>query len=150
MQKTFVEQQKVDTIWPLSLLAITLVGNWLLYFRLGHTDPSFLYISLASVGTLCLLMFALRLNTEINAVAIRYKMFPFHFKWREIPFIDIATKEIRTYKPLTEYGGWGLRYGKSGTAYTIRGKTGLQLTLKKGTKILIGTSKADEMSKILK
>ncbi|MBK8626969.1 MAG: hypothetical protein IPN86_15790 [Saprospiraceae bacterium] len=149
MHKKFEEVQKIDSIWPLSIMAVTLVGNWLLYFLLKHDDLTFFYISVLSVGLLSLFISSLKLSTEISNESVRYKMFPFHFKWKELSRKEIVKMEVRTYKPLQEYGGWGNRRGKSGRAYTIKGKRGLQLTLKNGDKILLGTSKADEMVKFI-
>lgn len=150
MNQKFEEQQKVDTIWPLGMVAITLVGNWILYFMLKHDDLSFFYISVTSVCVLSLFISSLKLNTMIADNTFLYKMFPFHFKWQEIPFKSIRKLEIRTFKPLSEYGGWGLRRGKSGRAYTIKGNTGLQLTLNDDSKILFGTNKKEELSNVIK
>ena len=36
------------------------------------------------------------------------------------------------------YGGWGVRYGKNGMAYTIGGKLGLSITLLNNQNILVG------------
>jgi len=85
----------------------------------------------------------------IDDEGIHYKMFPFHFKWQTIAWQEIHNLEIRTYRPLKEFGGWGLRFGQSGKAYTISGKTGLQLQLKNGRKVLFGTQKADVMKSYL-
>ncbi|HMT52183.1 MAG TPA: hypothetical protein PKD16_06225 [Saprospiraceae bacterium] len=145
----FEEQQKTDSIWPLSLLAITSGINWLLYFKFGHDDLSFFYMTMSSIGMLCLLLFALRLHTVVTDKTIRFKMFPFHWSWQEIAWHDVASSEIRSYKPWSEYGGWGLRRGKSGKAYTISGKTGLQLTMKTGEKILIGTNQSEALKKVI-
>ena len=57
--------------------------------------------------------------------------------------------EIREYKPIMEYGGWGIRGFGSNRALNIKGKIGLQLVFKNGQKLLIGTQKADEIVKIL-
>lgn len=146
----FEEYQKTDTIWPLSLLAFTLGINWLLYFKLGHDDLSFFYITMSNISIMCLLLFALRLHTVVTDKVIRFKMFPFHWSWQEIAWQDIASSEIRSYKPWSEYGGWGLRRGKSGKAYTISGKTGLQLTMKTGEKILIGTNQSEALKKAIR
>lgn len=150
MQNKFEEVQKIDSIWPLSILAVTLVGNWLLYFLLKHNDLTFFYISVLSIGLLCIFISSLKLSTEITDKNVKYKMFPFHFKWKEISMKEIEKIEVRTYKPLQEYGGWGNRRGKSGRAFTIKGKKGLQLTLKNGQKILLGTSNGDELAKVIK
>lgn len=149
MQKKFEEVQKIDSIWPLSILAVTLVGNWLLYFLLKHDDLTFFYVSVLSIGLLCLFISSLKLSTEITNESVKYKMFPFHFKWRELSKKEIDKLEIRTYRPLQEYGGWGNRRGKSGRAFTIKGNQGLQLTLRNGDKILLGTSMPDDIRKVI-
>ena len=48
-----------------------------------------------------------------------------------------------------DYGGWGIKYGLKGLAYNISGNFGIQLELKSGSKILIGTQKPDEVKKLL-
>ncbi|MES2389410.1 MAG: hypothetical protein V4543_15515, partial [Bacteroidota bacterium] len=57
-----------------------------------------------------------------------------------------AKAYIRTYSPMGEYGGWGIRYGiNKGWLYNVSGNMGLQLELLDGKKVLIGTRKPDEI-----
>jgi hypothetical protein len=46
---------------------------------------------------------------------------------------------------LTEFGGWGLRYGFGGKAYKIKGNIGLQLNFKDSSNLLIGTQRPEEL-----
>jgi len=62
----------------------------------------------------------------------------------------VEAAEVRKYKPISEYGGWGLRYGFKGKAYTVSGKTGLQLYMRAGKNILFGTSRPEELADYLK
>jgi hypothetical protein len=55
----------------------------------------------------------------------------------------------RTYKPLSEYGGWGIKYGRSGWAYNIIGDQGVQLELDNGKRILIGSQHAEELEQAI-
>ena len=57
---------------------------------------------------------------------------------------------MRDYKPIGEHGGWGIRKSGKDIAYTISGKTGLQLHLAGGRKVLIGTKKPAEIEQALK
>lgn len=150
MQHKLEEVQKSDNIWPLSIMAVTLVGNWLLYFKLGHNDLAFFYISIACVGLLCLFLSSLKLTTEFTASSFRYKMFPYHLKWKEISSSEIQNVEVRDFKPFQEYGGWGNRRGKSGRSYTIKGKVGIQFLMKDGQKILFGTQQKVAVGSFLK
>jgi hypothetical protein len=48
---------------------------------------------------------------------------------------DIESLELKRINPLREFGGWGLRYGKLGTAYTTRGRYILHIVQKTGKPI---------------
>jgi len=56
---------------------------------------------------------------------------------------------VRKYKPLLEYGGYGIRGFGNNRALNISGNTGLQLVFKDGRKLLIGTKKGHEMIEML-
>ena len=90
---------------------------------------------------------ACKLEIRLTNEAIFVRLYPFMIKYRTIPFNTISHYEIRTYKPISEYGGWGIRhtFGKKGMAYNIAGKIGLQLELTNGKKVLIGTSDPDRL-----
>jgi len=112
-----------------------------------------LIVSFGLVILLFLLVFLLfgfaRLTTLINRAGIAYKFFPFHFKYQQISWDKIEKFDVIAYKPLRDYGGWGIRIGKKGKAYNVSGDIGLQLQLKSGKSILIGTQKAVELSDFL-
>lgn len=149
-ESTYKEVQRMDTLWPLLIFTLTVVFNWVLYFYFSYTDLNVFYGSMLSIGLLTSFFFSLRLYTRIDSEGVHYRFFPFHFSWRSISWKEISKKEIRQYKPWSEYGGWGLRWGKSGWAYTISGKTGLQLILKNNKKLLIGTSNSETLIDVVK
>lgn len=91
------------------------------------------------------LFFTLKLTTEVRTDGLYYRFTPIHRSFRRIAFEDITKYEMRTYKPIREYGGWGIRYGPNGTAYNISGNRGLQLELLSRKKILIGSQRAEEL-----
>ena len=74
---------------------------------------------------------------------------PDHWHFRDIERDKIRKIYVRKYKPIWEYLGWGIRFGPSGRAYNTMGKIGLQLELKNGRKILIGTQKKEELKEII-
>jgi hypothetical protein len=93
-----------------------------------------------------LLYFTAKLTVEVYPDGIYYRFSPIHLNWHCIPFSDIETAEARTYRPLLEYGGWGIRYGLKGKAYNASGKRGVQLRLKNGKRILLGSQDADALA----
>lgn len=82
--------------------------------------------------------------TRVRKEGIEVMGTPLTFLRRRIGWEEIERIYARTYSPLLEYGGWGIRFGRSGTAYNIRGHQGIQLELKNGKKLLLGTQQPQE------
>jgi hypothetical protein len=84
----------------------------------------------------------LRLITELRPGGLKMRVFP--FRAALIPLKDVVEAEVRQYSGQREYGGWGVRTGRSGKAYTAYGNQGVQLWLKGDERILIGTQRPAE------
>ena len=71
----------------------------------------------------------------------------FRYLWptRRIRFAEIIGLEVRRYNPLLEYGGWGVRLGPRGWGYMTTGNEGVQLRLRKGIPVLIGSARPREL-----
>ena len=81
------------------------------------------------------------LDTEVDRSGIRIKFRPFHRKWVEYKFNEIKKAEACMYRPIMDYGGWCIRYGRrvKGKAYSVSGNSGVLLTFNNNKKILIGS-----------
>lgn len=103
------------------------------------------WIGLAVLGGVGFLLLFGHLRTEIRDDGLHVQMFPLtrrhRFGWNEI-----RSCAARTYRPILEYGGWGVRWGRSGKAYNVRGNRGVQLELANGRRLLIGSQRADELA----
>src|SRR5919204_6104974 len=64
---------------------------------------------------------------------------------RRIAFEDIVGLEVKRYRPLLDYGGWGVRLGSAGWAYTTGGSVGVKIRLRKGVPVLIGSAHPHEL-----
>ena len=97
-----------------------------------------------------LLIFSAKLSVQINNEEIHYRWFPFHFKTQIIPWNVVATAEVRKYNPLREYGGWGIKgWTAQNRAYNVDGNIGLQLVLRNGKRVLIGTKQSEKLEALL-
>ena len=65
---------------------------------------------------------------------------------RTIPLSEIVSCEACRYRPIWEYGGWGLRLGRNNWAYTVSGREGVQLRFKQGRGLLIGSKMPRELA----
>lgn len=107
-------------------------------------------IVMVSVLPLIFVFYFLKLHTEIDESGIKYQFSPFHFSPKKIAWEEMQNCYVRTYNPILEYGGWGYRtsLGK-GKAYNVKGNIGVQIELKTGKKLLIGTQKEAEANLII-
>tara|TARA_B100001964_G_scaffold157832_1_gene173311 strand:- start:78 stop:572 length:495 start_codon:yes stop_codon:yes gene_type:complete len=92
-----------------------------------------------------LLFYIIQLETKVNSEGILLKFRPFHINWIKLDFNEIKMAESTKYKPLMDYGGWGIRYGKNGKAYNVSGDRGVLLTLKNGSRVMIGSGDVDSL-----
>ncbi|MCP9766598.1 hypothetical protein EGI22_01675 [Lacihabitans sp. LS3-19] len=154
----FKENQRFRQLWfwiPLLAFDVFLIYKASLQF---FRNEPFGNHPLSNIGLLFLLCFMLlfnlsfyflRLETAFTKEGIYVRFFPFHLKFKFIDWNIISQAYIREYKPLLEFGGWGIRYGFAGKAYNVSGNMGLQLAYDKNSKLLIGTQKAEEMEAVL-
>lgn len=63
-----------------------------------------------------------------------------------VPLKNVMRAYARTYDPLAEYGGWGIRGVGRNRAFNIQGNLGVQLVLRSGQKLLIGSDRPEELA----
>ncbi len=159
--KIFKEEQRFTQLWLHILLVVSFIVPIVLvvneYVKREHKDTEAslgLIVVMISILLVYGLIFSLKLKTKIDELGIHFRFVPFHFKKRTISWSAVEKAYIRNYEPISEYGGWGMKGGKlwnkdKGLAYNVKGDIGLQLELKSGKKILIGTQKQEEMKRVL-
>jgi hypothetical protein len=93
------------------------------------------------------LLWISKLETEVRSDGLYVRFFPFHINFKKFAFEDISEYYAREYSPILEYGGWGIRFDMfgAGKAYNARGNKGVQLVLKNGKKLLVGSQKPQEL-----
>lgn len=114
-----------------------------------------LFITLAIIIVVYLVVILffrkMRLDVEIKQDGLYYRYVPFINKYRHFLKEEIKSFEVRKYRPIKDYSGWGIRnsWGKAGTAFTVKGNMGLQLYLVNGKKVLFGTQRGDALTRAM-
>ena len=92
----------------------------------------------------------LRLVTEVFADRLVVGLAP--FRRRVIPRADIAQAQAVSYRPLADFGGWGVRWAGSPRrmAYNASGNRGVQLVLRDGRRVLVGSQRSEELALALR
>ncbi len=69
--------------------------------------------------------------------------------WQErtIPLHDIRRARTVEYDPSRDFGGYGFRTGERGQAYIARGRSGVELEMQDGRKLLIGSQNPGPLAK---
>jgi hypothetical protein len=139
----FEEEQRFSQ-WVLWLFFALVIGDLVYaYFSDNAAKEDRLVGIVITCLVFCAFLF-FKLKTRINAQGIYVQFVPFHRAERFYPWSGIALAEVRSYKPLREYGGWGLRGLGSNRALNVRGKMGIQLVFENGNRLLIGTQKGGQ------
>jgi hypothetical protein len=73
-----------------------------------------------------------------------------HRQWLCFAKDEIASFESLKYRPILEYGGWGIRMGKNGKAYTVSGDRGVRFVFTDKKKLLIGTQNPEKFQKVMR
>jgi hypothetical protein len=105
-----------------------------------------LVLAFVLVTALIILFAKAKLITQLDKKFISYKYHPLHKSYRKIAWKSVSKCEVVTYQPVSHYGGWGIRAGKNGKVFSVSGNRGLQIVLRTGERILIGTTKVNELS----
>ena len=155
----FKEEQRFRQLWLWVFIFLASIIPWLgiiiqviLGQKLGNNPaPNWIIILMWLVFGIGfpLLFYSIKLITEVHKDGIHIRFFPFHRKFKNFQYAEIESYLAREYKPIREYGGWGIRYTLGGMAYNVYGNKGVQLILKNKKKILIGTQKPEEFYKAI-
>ncbi len=145
----FEEEQQFRQWWLWALMAVVLLFILSAVFNLRETERPPGIIGLITILFVVLLFWFEKLKTRITTKGIYYSftLLPFTSRFKE--WGEIERAYVRNYNAMWEYGGWGLRWWLSGWAYNVSGNMGLQLELKDGRKLLIGTQKPEELQAVI-
>jgi len=83
------------------------------------------------------LAFGFRLETEVCESGVRVRLRP--FPWISIRRENVVAVRAVRYRPILNYGGWGIRLGYKRRAYNARGNLGVRIDYADGSHILIGS-----------
>lgn len=116
-------------------------------FGPGHSPevPVVMLVGLTLPGVL--VVGVLHLTTEVDPSRVRI-----WFGWvptfqRSIALVDIDRIEVVVYRPIRDYGGWGIRIGPGGEkVYNARGNRGVRLHLADGSRVLIGSQRPEDLA----
>lgn len=158
----FREVQKMDHICIRLGVGIPVVFFWYVAYQqlflrkpLGNNPaPDWIMLVLLLVfGVLFPLFFySLKMITEVRKDGLYVRFYPFHFSFRAFLFKTIKSYDVITYRPIRDYGGWGVRHGLKGIAYNAKGNRGVLFEFAEGSevkKLMIGSQVPEKLSEVI-
>jgi hypothetical protein len=133
-------------LWAMLLGACVVAGGDVVGAVRGGRGSPWTALILLLPASLVWLLYALEMGVRVDAEAVSVRFCPL---WgTRIPLDDVISCEPRTYRPILEYGGWGVRYSPFGRgwAYTVSGNRGVQLVLASGRRALVGSQRPQALA----
>ena len=152
---TFHEEQQFRQTWvwiiiifPTLILWYVAIQELVLNNPVGNSHASNTVIPLFWLlfGVLFPIFFyKLKLTTEVRKDGLYIRFFPVHLSFKKISLGKLKKHSVRTYRPVTEYGGWGIKWGSGGKTYNVSGNRGVQLEFTDEKRLLIGSQEPEQL-----
>jgi hypothetical protein len=113
------------------------------WFEEAQGLASWTYLLMGAVFLLLVSLLTVRQSTRVadDGVTVR---FGFLYK-AHVTFSEIAHAEAVSYRPVHEYGGWGIKGSGRRRVLSMRGNQGVLLTRVDGSTLMIGSQKPREL-----
>ncbi|MEA2095626.1 MAG: DUF6141 family protein [Candidatus Cloacimonadota bacterium] len=155
---THREVQQFRQIWIWFLIILLAGIAWYSFFQQiifgkpfgSNPAPDLaMWITLIAVGIgIPLFFYSVKLTVEVSKDGIYIRFFPLYT--RTVLFRDLKNYEVRQYRPILDYGGWGIRWDSGkGWAYNVSGNRGVQLELANGKRLMIGSQNPEKLAEMI-
>jgi len=141
-------QTRLRILTAIPPIALTLGAIW--QVALGHrwgkqpmSDAGLIVWSIF-LWLVYLRLMMVKLVTEVRPGELRVRMRGL-FRSIRIPLDKMNSATAVTFDPVRDWGGYGFRRTKKGTAYLASGGEGAELRLASGALVLIGSHRAAEL-----
>jgi hypothetical protein len=151
----FREVQRFGQLWLWLLVVVAVVGTVAAVWPVLQEESGLSFWSVVGASTglgitvaMLFLFVVLKLTTEVRTDGLFVRFFPLHLSWRTIDLTDVTSCHAVTYRPIGEYGGWGIRrsWHWDGWAYNVSGNRGVRLDYADGHHLLIGSQRPEELA----
>jgi hypothetical protein len=137
---SFREVQRFRQPWLWALLAVVCVVSVVTSGPLG----------LVVAGSVAVFMGSLRLETEVRPDGLYLKFSPLHRSFRQVPWAEMESFEAVTYRPIRDYGGWGIRWGPGRLAYNVSGSEGVRIDRPDDRELLVGSQRPYDLARAMR
>jgi len=161
----FEEEQRIDVRWVRVLLwlhagiypafmVVSIYEPLILGKTVGKTQMYFFYLILFNLimifsFVVSVWVLYMKLEVRLHYANLQIRLGP--IKNKMIPIDEIVSWKAVEYRPIRDYGGWGIRYSfkRRHWAYTMPGNRGVLIGLANGKEIMIGSRRPEQLADAL-
>ncbi len=158
--KDFREEQRFAWPWIVAITIPAILIGIALYRQIWLGRPvggealsgSLLWPAFAVAVVVAVWFSRLKLITEVQDGGLSIR---FLYLWaeRRITWNEIRWAQAVTYRPVKDFGGWGVRWGERagvrGIVYNARGNQGVRIELTNGERVLVGSQRAEDLARAI-
>jgi hypothetical protein len=148
----FREEQRFDWYLTAMFCMPALIVGYGLYRSVWLKQPllsgALLWPAFAVAVVVAVWFLRLKLVTEVRDNGL-YICFVWLWPERTIPWEQVRSVETRTYRPIRDFGGWGVRWAARGIVYHARGNRGARMVLASGERVLVGSQRPEELARTI-
>jgi hypothetical protein len=135
--------------WGMTLPVIILLTVVLSVVEMGNAlIPTVItMIGLISITVLPPFCFGFFIEVDDRFFTLRFGLVG--FRLLHIPIDSIVSVETTTFRPLRDFGGWGMRWYGNGEAYFMSGTEGVVIRTNKNQKYLIGSDIPERLVQVI-
>jgi hypothetical protein len=148
----FREEQRFQWFWTAAMLVPAIIIGYGLYRQVWLGRPVgpgiLLWPAFAVAVVVAVWISQMKLVSEVrdDVLSIRFlRLWPD----RVVPWNQVARAEVFTYRPIRDYGGWGVRWSARGTVFHARGNRGVRMELVSGERVLVGSQRPEELARAI-
>jgi hypothetical protein len=142
----FREEQKFEWFWTVVWMVPVVMIGYGLYRQ--AMSPILLWPALVVTAVVVVWMNQSKLISEVRSDVLWIR-FVLLSSERAIPWREIRRVEAITYRPIKDFGGWGVRWAARGIVYNARGKRGVRMELASGERVLVGSQRAEDLARAI-
>jgi hypothetical protein len=142
----FREEQHFERFWTPVVFIPAVVIAYGIYRQ--ASAGALLWPALAVTLGVAIWFLGMKLVTEVREDGL-FIWFVWLWPQRTIPWEQIRSVGPRTYRPIRDFGGWGVRWAARGIVYHARGNRGVRLVLESGERVLIGSQHPDDLARAI-
>jgi len=132
--------------WFLATLGIAYlaIGAWLLH--LSKSSPVGITFICIGPGMFFLAALLGSMTIQITAKHLTLRAGFFRIRLLRLGLSDISETRIVAFRPLADFGGWGIRHAGNTTAFILAGRRGVRLTTRPGKQYVLSSPNPEQLA----